>query len=75
MPTYDFKCEDCGHVFELFLTFTQQDSHPAIRCPKCSSEQIQRVWTAPVTIGAITGASGERSPVGGMPACGCGFRD
>ncbi|MCF8267100.1 MAG: zinc ribbon domain-containing protein [Ignavibacteriales bacterium] len=33
MPTYDYKCENCGHKFELF----QKMSDTAITvCPECS---------------------------------------
>lgn len=32
MPTYDFKCENCGHSFERFLSI-RDDSE--IKCPIC----------------------------------------
>jgi putative FmdB family regulatory protein len=32
MPTYDYKCRKCGHVFELFHSI--KDDKPK-RCPKC----------------------------------------
>jgi len=32
MPTYEYKCNHCGHHFEVF----QQISHkPIDKCPKC----------------------------------------
>lgn len=32
MPTYDYRCRKCGHVFELF--HSMKDDKPK-RCPKC----------------------------------------
>ena len=32
MPTYDYKCKGCGHVFELFHGMSE---NPAPHCPKC----------------------------------------
>jgi putative FmdB family regulatory protein len=32
MPTYDYRCRKCGHVFELFHSI--KDDTPK-RCPKC----------------------------------------
>jgi len=32
MPTYDYRCGDCGHVFEIFHGMTEQ---PRLECPKC----------------------------------------
>lgn len=32
MPTYDYKCNDCGNVFEEFHSITL---NPHILCPKC----------------------------------------
>ncbi len=32
MPTYDYECESCGHVFEEFQSIT---APPRKKCPKC----------------------------------------
>lgn len=32
MPTYDYKCLKCGHVFEVFHKITES---PEIKCPVC----------------------------------------
>lgn len=32
MPTYEYECRKCGHVFELFQRITEP---PVKRCPKC----------------------------------------
>lgn len=34
MPTYEYECTRCGHVFERFQKMTDP---PRKRCPKCRS--------------------------------------
>lgn len=45
MPTYDYRCKNCGHRFEEFQSVIDE---PLAICPKCSGE-LQRL---------ITGGSG-----------------
>jgi putative FmdB family regulatory protein len=33
MPTYDYKCLDCGFTFEHFQRISEE---PLIECPKCN---------------------------------------
>lgn len=42
MPVYDFRCAQCKHRFEVFLTYAEYDHHQTT-CPACGSAQIQRV--------------------------------
>ena len=35
MPTYDYKCKDCGATFELFQKMTDE---PISKCIKCGGE-------------------------------------
>ena len=32
MPTYDYECQSCGHVFEYFQSMSDE---PLSECPKC----------------------------------------
>ncbi len=32
MPTYEYKCEKCGHVFECYQRMTDE---PLKKCPEC----------------------------------------
>jgi putative FmdB family regulatory protein len=38
MPTYDYKCEECGHVFEVFHGMNED---PDIECPRCGSDPVR----------------------------------
>jgi len=40
MPTYDYKCDSCGHRFEKFQSITA----PVIRkCPACGKLKLRRL--------------------------------
>lgn len=40
MPTYDYRCNACGHTFELFQSMSE--SHKR-KCPKCSKLKLERL--------------------------------
>ncbi|MEF8788011.1 MAG: FmdB family zinc ribbon protein [Planctomycetota bacterium] len=40
MPTYEYKCEDCSHVFEAFHGMTDD---PLEECPKCGEKALRRL--------------------------------
>ena len=35
MPTYEYECTHCGHVFDAFQKITDK---PLEKCPKCSNK-------------------------------------
>ena len=40
MPTYDYKCENCGHAFEKFHSIT---AAPIKKCPVCGKNTVKRM--------------------------------
>ena len=40
MPTYEYRCSECGHEFEEFQSIT---SKPLRRCPSCSKNKVDRL--------------------------------
>lgn len=40
MPTYDYKCEACGHRFERFQWITAE---PVKVCPQCGRHKVRRL--------------------------------
>jgi putative FmdB family regulatory protein len=45
MPTYQYRCEKCGKLFERSEHIAEHaDAHPP--CPDCKSTAVQRVLTA-----------------------------
>lgn len=45
MPTYEFKCLKCEHVFSLQMTFSEHDLKKPIICPNCKSENVIRIFS------------------------------
>ena len=41
MPIYEFRCTQCGHVFEKL--FIKADDRLQLRCPQCQSDTFERV--------------------------------
>ena len=54
MPIYDFRCHECGKVSEIFL----RDANQEIRCPDCSSDNMERLISASYMIKTDPRASG-----------------
>ncbi len=40
MPTYDHRCQACGHEFETFQPIT---AAPVRKCPKCGKMKVKRL--------------------------------
>ena len=42
MPTYDYRCQKCGHEFELLQMITED---PVKDCPRCSGKVERLIGT------------------------------
>jgi putative FmdB family regulatory protein len=42
MPIYEYRCQACGHAFELLVLKTT-----AVACPSCRSEALERLLSLP----------------------------
>jgi putative FmdB family regulatory protein len=42
MPTYEYKCKDCGKVFEVTLMLSEVDKTRP-KCPKCGKRRAARL--------------------------------
>ncbi len=40
MPTYDYKCDACGHAFEKFQSMS---AAPVKKCPQCGATSVKRL--------------------------------
>ena len=67
MPIYEFKCLGCGHVFEL-LKLKKEDEKSGMKCPKCSSLEVERVLSS---VSVITSSGGKKSKQT-VKSCGSG---
>jgi putative FmdB family regulatory protein len=40
MPTYDYKCENCGNEIEVFQSIKDA---PLTKCPKCGKDTLKKM--------------------------------
>jgi putative FmdB family regulatory protein len=40
MAAYEYLCRDCDHEFTVFLSPSELESKPRIKCPHCESDNI-----------------------------------
>ncbi len=40
MPTYDYRCDACGHQFEAFQSIKDD---PLSKCPQCGNYSVKRL--------------------------------
>ncbi len=63
MPIYEFKCMDCGNVFEE-LVMDGED----VKCPSCGSSRCEKLISAPAF--KIDGRISTTSCCGAAESCG-----
>lgn len=44
MPTYDYKCENCGNAFEFFQSMKDE---PLTLCPECGHDTLKKMVSVP----------------------------
>ncbi|MBQ9687686.1 MAG: zinc ribbon domain-containing protein [Aeriscardovia sp.] len=42
MPTYHYRCKNCGYDFTLEQSFSDD---PITCCPQCHKEQVRKVYS------------------------------
>ena len=40
MPTYQYRCKQCGHELEEFQQITED---PLVHCPNCKTDNLARI--------------------------------
>jgi len=66
MPLYEFRCADCGQIFDRLQSFDAES--PA--CASCGSTEVNRLISL---IGGLVGSGPGGAPrAGGGGGCGCG---
>ena len=41
MPTYEYECDCCGHMFDVFQTITEPKKR---KCPECGKPKLRRLF-------------------------------
>lgn len=76
MPLYEYACRDCGHAFEMRLSYDQRLNPQT--CPACSGTRTMLRLSAPAAVAVRSASSngdsgGYCQGEGGF--CGCGRFD
>ena len=50
MPTYEYVCQSCDHVFTVTMSMSDHDTRK-VECPKCKSTKV--AWH-PQSFNAVT---------------------
>lgn len=58
MPTYDFRCKDCGREFELTSSIAEREAKAV--CPGCGSQAVETVFRT-FSIGGVRKSTADRS--------------
>jgi putative FmdB family regulatory protein len=74
MPIYDYKCQHCGQVSEVFLRGV--DNVKPMICPICGSERMEKLFSGSYLLQTETTAPGRtccgREERCEAPACSTG---
>lgn len=71
MPLYEYRCEACGHRFEVLQRVG--DDAEGITCPRCAESRVARQLSTFAARGASAGGDAFAGAGCGHPACGTGF--
>ena len=68
MPIFEFRCAECGHVFEEI--FKRADEEVALSCPECRCDSIERVVSRTSYVMGV--GPGGKTPKVTSKSCGSG---
>ncbi|MFC2165434.1 zinc ribbon domain-containing protein [Acidobacteriota bacterium] len=66
MPIYEYKCQECGKVTEVFFRSLHQEID--LSCSHCNSKNLQKIFSTPSVV-----IAGDSSPAG-LTCCGSSER-
>jgi putative FmdB family regulatory protein len=71
MPFYDFRCNQCDHVFTVRATFKEKEAGLQLECPVCHAQATRQVITAGLLIGLAAGDARSAPACGPLAGPGC----
>jgi putative FmdB family regulatory protein len=71
MPTYAYRCEECGRRFDVQASFAEKQAGLEPACPSCEGMRVKQVITAGLLIrsGPRSGISSGCAPNAGSGCC------
>jgi putative FmdB family regulatory protein len=68
VPTYEYKCEECGNIFEVRHSISD---NPSVRCPECNAGSHRIITGGSGFIMKSAGSGGKAIECGRSQTC-CG---
>lgn len=67
MPTYNYKCDDCGKVFDVQATIEEKKANDPGKfvCPQCGSSKVTQNFSLNALIEKAGEGGGSCKPGGG----------
>jgi putative FmdB family regulatory protein len=62
MPIYEYRCNECGDLFEKMVKFSDADILPA--CPKCESKDTRKMLSTVASFGNSSSGTSSSSNSG-----------
>lgn len=69
MPLYEFKCDKCGHRFEVLMSGSSENPKA---CPSCGAAAPQKLFSS-FAVGAGAGPKKERPACSGCDHSSCPY--
>ncbi len=67
MPIYEYRCEDCGKIFEILQKRT--DPEECLKCLYCGSGQLKKMISVPTVMIRQKSSSNSRTCCGRTERC------
>lgn len=67
MPFFDFKCEKCGHEFEVRVSNAEKDK---VKCPECDHPRVKQLLSPFFSSGSRTSSPVRTGLPDGCAGCG-----
>ena len=73
MPTYEFLCKNCDHVFEVFTSISAKEKGLDLDCQQCGGKNIKQAITSYMfySPGSFKESAGRSSAAGSSSCSGC----
>jgi putative FmdB family regulatory protein len=70
MPIYEYRCPDCGEVYEKLVMTMGAPTPP---CPSCGGTASEKIFSAPGSVGVASSSVGGPSACPQAASCASGF--
>ncbi|HDJ23087.1 MAG: hypothetical protein B5M54_07575 [Candidatus Aminicenantes bacterium 4484_214] len=67
MPIYEYKCQDCGHITEIFVRSVHEKVE--ILCSHCNSNNLKKIFSTPAAVSVANYSSSGRTCCGRTERC------